>query len=613
MPDKVESFKVVCSGGLNSNENHLQLSQDLPGSATRLVNFEVSLYGGYRRVEGFAKYDAYNPEVDPLDAEGAITSITFFRNDSTYATDIIATRGVKKFSFVATAGQTTFTGADIDSRTLDLPFTSSVSVYVNGVRKYLSIDFTATSTSITLNTGLVEGDIVAVDPHEYSFYRYSYSGWQKYTLPSGYRRKSILGINPVKKVRSVTFDFGSGSLAAFVDGANKALVFDGTTWSEISSTGAGTQGDAGGPSALDNPAIVDVFENHLFLSGDVFTDSVIAHSSPLDPFDFSTANGAGQLTMGFPVVQFKGFRDNLFVFAENGIKKVSADLTAGFVSESVTNNVGCIARDSVFEIGGDLIFLAPDGLRPVAGTSRIGDVELETISKSVQQLLKDYSQDYDLDELSGVVVRSKSQIRYFVGGSSVATADSPGIIGGLRSADQRLGWEFGELLGIRASCCASSYVNGQELVLHGDYDGCVYRQETGTTFDGANILSVYSTPFFDFGDTEVRKSVRKINTFIRAEGPIEVNLSIKYDWNDPAVSQPASYTEISAGAPVVYKGRNVSYGGAGILYGGSEKPIMQTSVQGSGYAAQLNFVALGAFEPFSIQGLVIEFSTAGRL
>ena len=46
MPDKVESFKVVCSGGLNSNENHLQLSQDLPGSATRLVNFEVSLYGG---------------------------------------------------------------------------------------------------------------------------------------------------------------------------------------------------------------------------------------------------------------------------------------------------------------------------------------------------------------------------------------------------------------------------------------------------------------------------------------------------------------------------------------------------------------------------------------
>ena len=30
------------------------------------------------------------------------------------------------------------------------------------------------------------------------------------------------------------------------------------------------------------------------------------------------------------------------------------------------------------------MFLAPDGFRPVAGTSRIGDVELETISKPIQ-------------------------------------------------------------------------------------------------------------------------------------------------------------------------------------------------------------------------------------
>jgi hypothetical protein len=29
------------------------------------------------------------------------------------------------------------------------------------------------------------------------------------------------------------------------------------------------------------------------------------------------------------------------------------------------------------EIGGDLMFLAPDGFRPVAGTSRIGDVRVD--------------------------------------------------------------------------------------------------------------------------------------------------------------------------------------------------------------------------------------------
>jgi len=53
MADEIQSYKLVCSGGLNSNQNHLYLSEAAAGSATRLVNFEPSLYGGYRRIEGF--------------------------------------------------------------------------------------------------------------------------------------------------------------------------------------------------------------------------------------------------------------------------------------------------------------------------------------------------------------------------------------------------------------------------------------------------------------------------------------------------------------------------------------------------------------------------------
>jgi len=48
MPDQIESYKLICSGGLNSNENHLDLSENFPGEATRLVNYEPSLFGGYR-------------------------------------------------------------------------------------------------------------------------------------------------------------------------------------------------------------------------------------------------------------------------------------------------------------------------------------------------------------------------------------------------------------------------------------------------------------------------------------------------------------------------------------------------------------------------------------
>jgi len=85
-----------------------------------------------------------------------------------------------------------------------------------------------------------------------------------------------------------------------------------------------------------------------------------------------------------------------------------------------------------------------------------------------------------------------------------------------------------------------------------------------------------------------------------------------FDWDDPNVVRPSSYSASSRGAPVRYKGRNINYAGQDINYGGNERPIITTSVQGSGFSAQLTYVTLGDFNPYSIQGIVFEFSIAGR-
>jgi hypothetical protein len=65
MPDRIQSFKALCKGGLYSSENHLELSEELPGSATRLINYEVSLSGGYRRINGYRLFDDQAAEIDP--------------------------------------------------------------------------------------------------------------------------------------------------------------------------------------------------------------------------------------------------------------------------------------------------------------------------------------------------------------------------------------------------------------------------------------------------------------------------------------------------------------------------------------------------------------------
>lgn len=553
MPDQIQSYKLVCSGGLNSNENHLDLSDNSPGAATRLVNYEPGLFGGYRRIEGYDDFDSDYGEVTvdgQTTGQGKVLGLAIFKDDVLNTTQVIAAR--------QDAGGT-----------------------------------------------------------NYSFYYYTHSlGWRKYTLDHSVTRPMTLNGLTVTKIRHTAFNFGEGNRIVFVDGVNPAIVFNGTNWKEIKSSHAGgydaANNTAGGANALNAPALVDVFENHLFLSGHEETRAAVAHSAPKDPYTWTAAAGGGQIAAGFDVVQIKPFRDDLFVFGNNSIKKINVNTSNVFALDQVTANVGCVARDSVMEIGGDLMFLAPDGFRPVAGTSRIGDVELETVSKPIQATLVDIIKNEDMDTLNGVVIRSKSQIRYFIGDSSTAASDSIGIIGGLTNSSGSIGWEFGELLGIRASCCTSGYIGTSEFILHGDYDGKVYKQEHGTNFNGGDIVSIYATPYLDFGETEQRKVMRKINTFIRAEGPLEMLLSMTYDWGDGATPTPATYSQSSTGAPTRYGGRNISYNATNVLYGGSSKPIMTSDIQGSGFSAQATFVTVGQTEPFSIQGMVFEFTVAGR-
>jgi hypothetical protein len=548
MPDRITSYKIISKGGLQSSENHLELAESSSGSATRLVNYEVSLYGGYRRINGYQPYDSLAAEVAPGNAEGPVLGLAIFEDDFSAQTIVIAARKDQ--------------GSDT-----------------------------------------------------YSFYRHvPLSGWELMVLPTGVTRQmsSVTFGSTVTKVRHETFHFGARNQICFVDGVNNAIIFDGVDWFVLKPSGNGTTQNPGGDQVLAAPSVVEVFKNHIFLGACACAPAVISYSAPNNAIDFRASDGAGQVLAGVDVVQIKPFRDNLFVFGENMIKKITADLQAAFVIENVTSNVGCIAKDSVLEIGGDLVFLAPDGVRPVAGTSRIGDVELEALSRSIQSIVVALPSQYDLSTLNGVVIRGKSQLRYFIGGSDVSNVNAYGIIGGLRQADAGVQWEFGELIGIRASCCTSGFVNKQEFILHGDYDGKVYRQEVGNSFNGEDIVAVYQTPYIDFGDTQVRKVLRKVNTFIRAEGPFTMNMSVTYDWDDPFTLKPNSYAQASAGAPTRYNTLGVTYAGANVVYGGAEKPIIVTDIQGSGFAVQLTYVTVGQDAPYSLQGAVIEFTAVGR-
>ena len=249
MPDEVQSYKLVCSGGLNSNQNHLYLAEAASGSATRLVNFEPSLYGGYRRIEGYGLLGNLNVTVGGSSAEGPILGLAIYKNEHLGNAYIIAAR------------------KDVGANTYKL---------------YKFVDNV---------------------------------GWQAIT--TGFTLATTANSRTVKKIRHTQFDFGSGSQIIFVDGVNNAVVFNGTNWYQLNSSNTGGSSSPGGDQIVNAPSIVEVFENHIFLGGDVGSKAVICHSKPLDPLNFMAADGANQITPGFNVVQIKPFRDDLFIFGIN--------------------------------------------------------------------------------------------------------------------------------------------------------------------------------------------------------------------------------------------------------------------------------------------------------
>lgn len=540
MPDRIQSQKIICEGGLNTSQNFLVLSDTAMGSAVSLINYEAALSGGYRRVNGYAKIDDTYSEV-------------------TNGTDIGTGAVLGLFGFLTTSGAFEIIAARRKS----------------GGSTYKFYKFAAGVGWSSINTGTTQ---------------------------------SVTGVS---RIRSRTFMTETGNNIVFVDGVNKALVYDGTNWYQLSSGSSGGSGSPGGDQVLDKPSVVTYFKGSVFLSGDSSAPAVVSYSAPNDPLTWTAASGGGQMIAGFPVVQLHPFRDENYIFGVSAIRKALPDEAAGFVLQDVTNNIGCIARDSVVELAGSLVFLSPDGIRPVAGTDKIGDVELSLVSPTIQNTIKNVTDAYDLNFLNSVVIRSKTQFRYFISDNTVADSESYGIIGCYRSYTDNPHWEFGELLGFHTNCAWSGYNDsGFEVIYHGGYDGRVYIHDIGSTLDGANITSIYRSPYLDFSDTEIRKLFRNINVFCRTEGSVTLSVGLNYNWGSITAINPADYQAISIGSEVTYDS-GAKYDD-GSVYASIFQPIFPLNVQGSAQSVQIVITCSGNFSSHTVQGIVVELSVKGR-
>ena len=364
------------------------------------------------------------------------------------------------------------------------------------------------------------------------------------------------------------------------------------------------------------PKFCTIHDKHLVVSGAATSPNTIYYSGTSDIDDFSST-GSGSIVLDDQVVGLRSFRDDLIIFCKNSIYKlININNSSTIAVQPITQNIGCLDGKSIQEIGGDLVFLAPDGIRTLAGTVRIGDVELGTVSRSIQPIMKDIADNISSYNISSIVIRDKSQYRLYYGSSSTGTA-SEGIIGTLKTNEQGFTqFQWSETLGIDASAAAASGFNssGVEKHYHGDYNGYVYNHDTGTSFNPAtvatNINAEYQTPDLDYGDLGTLKTLKYVKLSVTPEGDIAPSFKIRYDYDNTDTPQPSDYT-LSVSKPSLFG--NATFGTAGgYTFGAPSDPITKQTVEGSGHSNYFRVFSNDTNDSYTINGIYIDYEPSGR-
>lgn len=479
MPTQWSSYPIKFEGGLITSMTKLEQGTKFPGSAVALINYEVSMKGGYEKIAGFSKFSASSPNGSG-DIVGAI---------SYNLTDVLARRG----------------------------------------------DVYSISSGTTWTT------------------------------------KSTVAITGATRIRHDVFNFDGNETVVIVDGFEDPAFFDVATETMTYDTSA--------PADVTGATIVKVFNNSLFFA----KGTLLNFTAPFDETDYNTGNGAGVINIGDEITGLIVFRQELIVFCRDSIFKISGTSSSDFVLSTITRKTGCLSPDSIVELGGDILYLGPDGVRWLGATERINDFALERASDKVYSELVEFSNS--TGAIVALPIRRKNQYRIF----DYTSVSAPYSLGYAMTKISNQGFDdvgWSKLRGIKVWSVDSKQYASNEVIIFTGETAYVYLMESGSDFDGENIVSVFETPQFVITDPRVRKTLYKHTLYVTMSGQLTLKCRVKLDYNKSGSIQPSVFLVEDSFASGSLYGTAI-YGTS--VYTANSSKVYTNNIVGSGLSFSLNY------------------------
>ena len=385
----------------------------------------------------------------------------------------------------------------------------------------------------------------------------------------------------------------------FVDGSNYPVEYDGSDNSLTVLNGS---------TDLLGSDYVSVFKGTAFYA----KGNTLYFSAPLSVGDFSAANGAGSINVASDITGLIVFRDQLIVFTQNSIKRLTGTTSADFVVTPITDRIGCVNGDTIQEVGGDIMYLAPDGIRLLSATDRIGDFALDVASDPIAKDAFNFLNS--TANYASVLLREKAQYRIFAFVESEQSATAKGLIATkfVSQGGSGIGWS--STSGIKAYIADSTYAGNSEVILFANTDGYVYEMETGSSFDGTPIEAIYESPYMPISDPQVRKTLYKMTLYAEPTGNMELDVNIKYDFDIKTgnrVIQPPTDIISSTGLFTSTYGSTAAVFGSS-TYGGQLDNVYNLNLVGSGKTVAIRIEDNSTNPTFTLDTALLEFRQNDR-
>lgn len=406
-----------------------------------------------------------------------------------------------------------------------------------------------------------------------------------------------LSLTEGNKIRHDTFNFNGTVKVCMVDGVNKPVYWDSSDDSITEDTDA--------PSDVQGATRVVNFKNHLFFA----KGSNLVFTAPFDETNFADASGAGIINVGSRIVGLIVFREQLIVFSIDRIQRIVGNTGEDFALQPIAMNTGTFCGDTVQEVGGDVIYLGPDGIRFLSATERIGDFALQRASEQIQSLLTNYFAQ--CENYSSLVIRSKSQYRLFRYDALQPASVTRGFLGTRFLDQESSGMAWAETLGIKPYHSDSKLFRDSEVIVFCNESDYIYELEQGGSFDGRDIEALFQTPFIPIEDPEVRKTYYKHTLYVKSLGDFDISFNMLFDYEKVGVLQPRVIELKADQSSVTFWGSPQAIWGQ-FNYANTPINVYPANTTGSSFTVSLRFYDRSTNPSFSIDTSTLQFKFNDR-